>query len=163
MPKGLGFGIGISLTGDKELLRKLDRLGKRGYRSTVAKAASKAMTPVSKLAKRLARAGEGTGLLSKSIGKKSKWYGGTRVVIIGPRKGFKRAVTTKSGKSRFVNPAKYAHLVELGHSIVAGGEVVGHVPARPFLRPALFQNRTKIIGIMRRELRAGLLREAKKK
>lgn len=162
MPKGIGFGIGISLTGDKELIRKLDRLGKKGYRRTVAKAASKAMTPVSKTAKRLAPRGA-TGLLRKSIGKKSKWYSGTLVVIIGPRKGFKRLITSKSGKARSVNPAKYAHLVELGHSIVAGGEVVGHVPARPFLRPALFQNKAKVISILRRELRAGLLLEAKKK
>ena len=181
MPAGLGFGI--SLIGDKELIRKLDRLAKRGYRNTVAKAMSKAATPVSRLAKRLAPVGEGPtrGLLKKSIGKKSKWYRGTRVVIIGPRKTFKRTITTKSGKVRSVDPANYAHLVELGHSIVTGGKVdrinrgtgrppskkqgrvVGHVPAQPFLRPALLQNKQNIKGIMARELRAGLLLEAKKK
>ncbi len=182
MATGLGFGI--SLIGDKDLIRKLDRLGKKGYRKTVAKAMSKAATPVSKLAKRLAPRGP-TGLLKKSIGKKSKWYRGTRVVIIGPRKGFKVAVGTykrgpRKGQTKWHNPANIAHLVELGHRIVTGGSVeridgrdkgkakhsgrvVGHVPAQPFLRPALLQNKQTIKSIMARELRAGLLLEAKKK
>lgn len=180
MPAGLGFGI--SLTGDKDLIRKLDRLGKKGYRKTVAKAMSKAATPVSKLAKRLAPVGKGPtrGLLKRSIGKKSKWYRGTRVVIIGPRKGFKRTIVTRKGV-RHVDPANYAHLVELGHFAVTGGKVDrinrgtgrpaskkqgrvgGRVAAQPFLRPALFQNKENIKRILHRELRAGLLREAKKK
>ncbi len=178
MPAGLGFGI--SLVGDKDLIRKLDRLGKKGYRRTVAKAASKAMTPVAKLAKRLAPVGTGPtrGLLKKSIGKKSKWYRGTRVVIIGPRTTFKRVIVTRKGIRR-VNPVNYAHLVELGHRAVTGGKVerldgrsvkgpktgrvVGHVAGQPFLRPALFQNKENIKRILHRELRAGLLREAKKK
>ena len=31
----------------------------------------------------------------------------------------------------------YAHLVEYGHALVRNKKVVGHVPAHPFLRPAL--------------------------
>lgn len=33
--------------------------------------------------------------------------------------------------------APHAHLIEFGHANVRKGRVVGHVPARPFLRPAL--------------------------
>lgn len=51
-----------------------------------------------------------TGLLRKSLGKKSKTYtDGTVIVIVGPRRGFKRVI---DGKPR--NPVNYAHLVEFG-------------------------------------------------
>jgi hypothetical protein len=52
-----------------------------------------------------------TGLLKKSIGKKTKTYTqtGNIVVVVGPRTSFRQMV---SGKPR--DPVKYAHLVEFG-------------------------------------------------
>lgn len=40
--------------------------------------------------------------------------------------------------------APHAHLLEEGHAIVRNGNVVGHVPARPFVKPAEEFTRTKI-------------------
>lgn len=40
----------------------------------------------------------------------------------------------------------YAHLVEYGHRVVVrGGHVVGHVAARPFMRPALENNAERVV------------------
>lgn len=69
---------------------------------------------------------QATGLLKKSLGKKTKTYtgSGTVIVVVGPRSGFKTVI---AGKKH--DPTKYAHLVEFGakpHSIVSrfGGRKV---------------------------------------
>lgn len=165
----------IRIEGLKELDRKLKNLGPRVLRKVVRSASSKAMTPVLKDAKQRAKAIKDTGLLSKSLGRKTKTYTrtGTVTVNVGPRKGFKQEVTrrTKLPDGRVIvrketaNPANYAHLVELGtapHSIGRRGTHPGTRP-RPFLRPALDTNEYTVLAIYRRELAAGVIREAKKR
>ena len=48
-----------------------------------------------------------------------------------PKKSFTRVYR---GKKR--RPFNYAHLVEGGHDVVRGGNVVGHVAPQPFIRDA---------------------------
>lgn len=156
---GSGFGVDITLFGDKELIRKLEKLGKANNRSrnkVIRQAVSFSMTPVNKAAKAKLVPGHGfeTELLKKSIGKKSKTYKGvTFIVVVGPRSGFKKEVNV-DGKLVLRNPAKYAHLVELG---------TRHSRAFPFLRPALLENKAVIETRLRQRLSQGLIREAKKK
>lgn len=58
-----------------------------------------------------------TGTLRKSISaRKSKYPDGGAIVVA---------------------TAPHAHLIEYGHVLVKDGKTVGHVPAHPFLRPAL--------------------------
>lgn len=51
--------------------------------------------------------------------------------------------------------APHAGLIEYGHDIVVGkgGDVVGHVPARPFLGPAVETVKRHIPALLRAELR----------
>lgn len=73
-----------------------------------------------------------SGALAKSLKKRARTYGrGSALVMVGPDRKF---TTEYRGKKR--RPVKYAHLVEFGHKVVRGGKVVGHVPPKPFLRPA---------------------------
>lgn len=74
------------------------------------------------------------GQLKNSIGWKVNFYRKSKVAvaIVGPRDGFREqiGVVTRGknkGKPVFVNPSKYAHLVELG---TRGSK------AKPFLQPA---------------------------
>ncbi len=149
----------IKLFGDKELRRKLEKLGKANNRSrnkVIRQAVSFSMTPVSKAAKTNLRPGHGfdTGLLKKSIGKKTKTYKGvTFIAVVGPRKGFKKEVEV-NGTLVTRNPSKYAHLVEFG---------TRHSRAFPFLRPALLENKATVESRLRQRLSHGLVREAKKK
>lgn len=113
------------LTGDKELIAKLNGLGPKVYRKVVKQASRKAFAPVVKTAKE--KAPKETGLLKKSIGVKQKAYprAGRMVTIVGPRTGFAQevVVSTPFGPKKVKrDPAKYAHLVEYGtrpHSTAA--------------------------------------------
>jgi hypothetical protein len=81
------------------------------------------------------------------------------------------------------NPVKYAHLVEYGHRVVHGGElgrtvgrrflqrigfakggqVTGHVAAKPFMRRAWQIGRHEAMAIVEAELRQGLATETARK
>ncbi|MCC6797718.1 MAG: HK97 gp10 family phage protein [Candidatus Hydrogenedentes bacterium] len=162
----------LVLTGDKELIAKLNGLGGRVYRKVVARASRKAFAPVAKDAK--AKAPKETGLLKKSMGVKQKRYprAGRIITLVGPRTGFATDVTvnTPSGERTMRrDPVKYAHLVEYGtapHSIKIGdGEPYQHPGGapKPFMRPAFDNNESRAKQIMRSELAAGVVREAKSK
>ena len=127
--------IGIDIKGLNEIKRKLERLPDELSKKVEAMALRDAMKPTAKAAKQNAAAIKDTGLLSKSIGlnvrkmKKSGPGKGTYSARVGPRSGFKTTVKRKgSNKETVANPAKYAHLVELGTS---------HSPAQPFIRKAV--------------------------
>lgn len=103
---------------------------------------------------------------------------GTILALVGPRRGFKGV----DGRGRVRDPANYGHLIEFGHRIAKGGKlmrlgrllskrrrrgavlgtgrVAGHVPARPFLRPAFDANKSAALAIIRQEIGAGIEREA---
>lgn len=167
--------ISISLVGDKELIAKLMALGPKVYKNVVSKAARRAMAPVIKTARQLAP--KETGQLRKSIGVKQKKYprNGRIVTIVGPRTGFEITTTVDTifGKLKTTrNPVKYAHLVEYGtraHTLASVDgdklKIMSHpgATAKPFMRPAFDANEQRAVSIMRSELAAGVVREARGK
>lgn len=181
----------MSLIGDKELIAKLNGLGGKVYKKVVAQASRKAFAPVMKTAKQLAPVE--SGLLKKSIGVKQKKYprAGRIVTIVGPRMGHAEEVyvdTPMGPMKRRRDPVKYAHLVEFGtrpHSTsqgaenrirgdsdenrlgftiaMQGGDDHPGAKAQPFMRPAFDGNEPRAKSIMKQELAAGVVREAKRK
>lgn len=117
-----------------EVLSALDGVDKKIRKKGVRKAVGQAGKIVLRAAK--ARVRKATGLLKRSLGRKTKVYrnSGVAVAIVGPRVGFKQQVQ-RGGKSVLSDPVKYAHLVEEGTS---------RAEALPFLRPALMQNAGQI-------------------
>lgn len=178
----------MSLVGDKELIAKLNGLGGKVYKKVVAGASRKAFAPVVKTAKE--KAPKETGLLKKSMGVKQKRYprAGRIVTLVGPRTGFKQEVTVKDRNGNPVkvtrDPVRYGHLVEFGtgpHSTDKGSKSDWNVKdqgklkdfrstkddhpgakAQPFMRPAFDGNEARAKSIMRSELAAGVVREARK-
>ena len=132
----------LRLEGDKQLIKKLERLGSTIGRRVVRKAAGKSMTPMNKAAKR--EAPVVTGLLKKSIGKKVKTYrkDGVVWVAVGPRTGFLEVI---DGVRK--DPVKYAHLVEQHN---------------PFMRRAFDNTKGAVLRIMEKELRSNIEAEARK-
>ena len=154
-----GFGVGMALSGDKDLMRMFDRMPKELY-NAVKFASPRAMQIVAEAASRKAEAFKDSGLLAASIGVKMKAYpkSGSVVAIVGPRKGFKGLVkvTRRLGNTVFTyeeyrDPMYYAHLVEFGtqphdlgegssmrKDIIKGGRGV-HPGSRPrsFLRSSM--------------------------
>jgi HK97 gp10 family phage protein len=144
----MAFSVQYKMSGGRELQRALAKFSPGRQRAIARRALASASTLTLRAAKQ--RAPVETGLLRKSLGKKTKTYPnkGTVVVAIGPRTGFRRLVRVK-GKLVRRNPTKYAHLVEFGsrpHTVGKGSSLrkrrqrgVMHpgVAARPFLRPAL--------------------------
>jgi len=142
-------GWGIVLTGDKELIRKMQRLAEKTQKRIVQKAMKKGAARVRKAAKR--RVPVETGLLKKSLGSKVARRKRDKVVvgIIGPRTGFKKQMPDGS----YRNPVRYAHLVELGTK---------RAGAKPFLRPAFEQERDGAVADIRKKLWEELRKEARK-
>lgn len=134
----------MQLTGDKELNKLLMRLPDEMTNKVVAKAVSSGARKVATAAKRKIVGHDAieTGLLKSSLRLQTKKD---------KRKGYVRTRVWPSKKVQGVGPdgrkrvpMYYAHLVEFGHRVVNRWGAHGHVPARPFLRPALDENRKKI-------------------
>lgn len=128
----MAINKGIQILGEKELAKRLARLGKKSTRNKMARpAVREAGAEVRKLAKFFAGSSRDTGLLQKSIKSVVRTArGGTGVyAVIGPVHGFKRIHpgTAQFSVVRFQDPTKYAHLVEFG---------TVHSAKKPFLRPA---------------------------
>lgn len=162
--------VHMSLVGDKELIAKLNALGGKVYRKVIKQASRKAFAPVVKTAKE--KAPKESGLLKKSIGVKQKSYprAGRIATIVGARTGFAQEVSVDTPfgpKTVRRDPVKYSHLVEFGtapHSVGSGDSEYQHpgATAKPFMRPAFDANENRAIQIMRTELAAGVVREARK-
>ena len=103
-----------------------------------------------------------TGLLRKSLGGKVgvRRRDGAVYAVSGPRRktdGFHgKAYSPWLKKMVNVVPSKYAHLVERGHVLIIRGKSVGHVPGRPFVRPAYDENKDQIEGITAKVLQEEL-------
>lgn len=159
----MSWAVKAELTGLRDVLGRVQRLGSQTVRSRVTrKAVDKASQPAAKTMKRLAPASEQgpliPGLLKKSVGRKIKVYrnSGIVVMVVGPRSGFRRVVgSRKDGRPIVQNPTKYAHLVEYGH----GGPAPA--PPHPFARPTWDQTRSSAEAILRSELLAGVEAEAR--
>ena len=133
----------VDVSGDKRLMRKLERLKGSVQRKIARRAATKAMTPMTKAVKRRAPVDEGD--LQRSIGRKTKTFARAGVVWvgIGPRKGYGRMREDGTRKE----PTKYAHLAERAT----------HFMGRAF--------RAEVGGaerIFAREARAGIEQEARR-
>jgi HK97 gp10 family phage protein len=177
----------IALEGDKELERQLKKMPDVLFQKTVSKAVSKAMTPINRQARANANAVKDTGALKRSIGKRTRKYKKSGVVV--GVVGVKRDHSETDDKGKKHVPTNYAHLVEYGHKIAVGGtlayeslgevfkagatarkgksgrrgkgENVGSVPPRPLLRHAFETKEDTAYRVYKRELARGVDRAAR--
>jgi len=144
--------IKLDLTGERELMRKLDRLSDKAGRRALRKAMRAGARPIVKHAKQLAPVGKrteekGEGL-KESIGTRFRWYGrtGTDVAVIGPRIKYKkervggklRVVKDAQGKRVTEKFGQHGYIIEYGTKprYTKKGAFRGLGPAMPFMRPA---------------------------
>jgi len=138
----------MQLVGDVALMYRFKQLPPKLQKKHGRRGVAKAARRVVKAAK--ARCPKRTGQLKKSLGYRPRTYKAGVFAIVGPRKGFASEVN-----GRRHDPAKIAHLVELGH----GGPHAAE--AKPFLRPAMDETVQSNIQLIADELRKGLEQEAK--
>lgn len=144
-------GVQIRGFGFENLQQQLDRLPDKVHRRITGKALNKAATHIVKDARR--RVPVDTGTLKKSIGKKLKKYpSGIAVVIVGPR--------IKIGKWA----GQHGWLVEHGSGPreTSSGKSTGTMPAQPFMRPAFDSQLAKVLATIKKEVAAGIIKEAKR-
>ena len=151
---GLGGAIQfrMEVRGLRKLDKKLNKLGKSVTKGMLSKAVTQGLKPVKDEVKRMARGVKDTGTLARSITvKKVKSRKGTSVGIVGAwnkKYTIKRKARTRrirdatsgkygsekikakdrTAKEEIKNPAKYAHLVELGTK---------RSRAKPIFKPAI--------------------------
>lgn len=116
-----GFGLEARFGGVDETIAALRGLDEKLQRKVTRKSLERATKPTLFAAKSNARKIKDTGLLSRSIARKTVTYlGGRRwniVVVIGPKRGTKRAVKRRGRrKPQLADPVNYAHLIEYGTS-----------------------------------------------
>ncbi len=164
--KAIGGLIAKLAALDKKVARKALRAGISAATKVVMWDA-KALVPVR------------SGQLRKSIGRKiwTKKGGAVIAGIVGPRRGFRVVYLGK-----YIDPVKYAHLVEFGRREVVAGKAKGKatgkkvlssgrppmlgaqvygvrvksVPPHPFMRPAWERNKTRVVWLIIRELVKGV-------
>lgn len=168
-------GAMVTIQIDKAVERKLQRalhaLPDKIFEKVVKSAANLAMRPVIRAAR--AKVPVNQGLLKASLGTRRKTYKRAKVVYVavGPREGFKDPETG-------AEPRFYAHLVELGtaphnvpappgglrigESVVHGGVEHPGAKPRPFLRPAIDENKQAVMHRYREQLWRGIEKEAKR-
>lgn len=132
------------LIGDEDLIKRLKKLEKEAQRrKIVRKAMRKASAAVKKKAQELAP--KKTGLLRKAMKNKViKTMSGK--VYVDP-KVKEESFVDENGKQHFLQPSKYAHLVEFGTK---------HSPPHPFMRRALTQTHDSAVEIIRVEVKKEL-------
>lgn len=155
----------FDLQGAKELERTLEQLGKTFTRRVLRKALRRAAQPVLAEARRLAPVGD-------TVGKKKL----VRTIVIRDKltraqKRHARRGIPPGAVTMFVgSTSPKAHLVEFGHLLVRGTgddrEVIGHVAAHPFMRPAWERNKGRVLALFRQvlweEILATIAKEADK-
>jgi len=165
----------VKLTGDDEVMGRLQALDKAGTR-IMRRAIKMAVQPVVIDAKNRIRPFSHTIADAISFEQKVKNKGQYHYIRIGAitdesAKTVKAKLNPLTGrvKARWHNPAKTAHLLELGtkpHRIVQGKNlVIQHPGARPHpgLIPALEENAALVEAIFTREAWKGIERELKKR
>jgi len=129
----MAAGVDISLIGNKQMQRKLRRLGKLIQKKIVKKALREGARPVLKSAQ--ANAPVDTGLLKRSL----------KLRVLKTKRGgdvFGVGVMTGSRDQLDIAPDDPYYsptAVEFGH---------GEVPAQPFMRPAMDMNRQRSADII---------------
>lgn len=131
------------LDGLKDQLRELEsQTAERALR----RAARKAFEPVLTTARALVP--RRTGLLAENIQLKvMRPKGGEAVVQVGLR------IAAGKGQQGGLPPSARWHFVELG---------TAHMPAEPFLRPALDANAQRVVDVLRDEVAKGIARALKR-
>jgi len=165
--------LAIDLRGVPQLLAKFDRLTPAVQRSVLRGAVETGAKPLVAAIKAGAKQRRRTGQLATSIGVKvSATRSGWLTARIGPRQGFKVATVQRSrgsgrrkarrtdalGSERksYIDPVRYAHLVEFGH----GGP--HPAPPHPFMRPAFESAAQHAMIMLRNALWDGIQAEVKK-
>lgn len=152
----------VTVTGDKALDRKLQRLFGAELLRVVKSSSNKAMTPVRATArKRVAKKSKNT---MKAIIKKQVTYkdSGNVLTMVGVRRVTSRAVGKKQAASNLEHLLERGHLLVKGGKIGQGGRIIGFVRPFPFMGPAWRQNKGRIQTIYAREMEKGVHREAAK-
>ena len=158
----------MTVMGDKELAKALKMLGSaKVVRALSRKAIVAANAPIRKAMK--AKAPKDKGNLKKSIVSKVRTYPNGNVVgITGPRNQL-----FMDNEGRWINPSRYAHIVEYGAAphlirrVTIDGTfypVVQHpgAPAQPFMRPAWAGSKGAAFNAARRKYATEIAKEAKK-
>lgn len=149
MSAGLGFDV--QLRGAPELTRALKDLSSTVRRRVVRQAVSKALTPINRATKNNLDAGDPEEkAIRKAIGKVVRTYRHSGVIYgaVGVRKQFDDAEPDKALK-----PSNLLGLLEVG------------TDRRPATRPlsrAIEERKGEALGILERELRANIEKEAAK-
>ena len=78
---------------------------------------------------------------------------GLKITKPNKRRKYKYVVFSKV---YFTSKTAYGVPLELGHNIVKNGKVVGHVSAKPFLRPAADESKSDVINAMTQALNSAL-------
>lgn len=146
----------MKMRGDKELIRALKKLPDKIARKVARKSVNAGATEIVKAARTNAKVQKDSGLLAKSMGKKSKTYkaAGVIVSIIGPRRNVEG---THNGKRRV--PFFYAHLVESGHIDARTGRFI---PGSAFMTRAAESSKGAAIAKVTSKARTEINAEAAK-
>lgn len=165
--------IHAKVTGLKEVLKALKKLPEQARRHAVRPAIRKASTPIVKAAKKLIPKGKGLNPdgtarkhLKQTVTKtpvKLHKQSGTLYIVIGPEKdtGF---------HAHLVHDGTQAHDIvlkkplNLGGTILPKGFVIHHpgAKANPYLANAVEATRSKVLGILQREILAGIEKQTAK-
>lgn len=144
-----GVDVSLLLIGEKGLQRKLDRLAPALQRRIVRKAAREAGRPILATAKTLCPVGLG------APGRKHL-RDTLKMRAVKSRSSIGVKVQTGTREELGIDPGDpyfWPAALEFGHD---------NVPAHSYLRAAMDQNRATSLGIMSREIGAGITREAKR-
>jgi hypothetical protein len=170
----------VEIYGAQELANALRRLPAYVVAKVINKAGLKAAGPTLETARMHARKHQRTGWLAKLIrasvpprrgrahmvrlGVKSQWVYFRKTEKTGR---WRKTTATGVGKwkskgygTRRINPAKYAHLLELGRG--PGGWHKAAVPGYPFMRPAYLQHAGRMVREMQENLWRGVANEIAK-
>lgn len=152
------FRVTAKIEGLEEFIRKLNGATDAYKLKYLRRAMGKATVIVKNSAKPMVPVRSGQ--LQKSIGTSTRAYKDSTVVVgfVEPKKGFKTLYGNRGGASaasgrttslRWIDPRKYAHLVERGTRprYVKAGMYRGAAPPKPFLGPAFDRSRSRIATV----------------
>jgi len=165
--------MALDLTGDRALMRNLDRLSKKVGKAVLRKAMREGAEPIIARAKELVPVKSKR--LKRSIGKRFKWYGGTGtdVAVIGPRISYKTErnalgkrvlVRDAEGHRISVHAGQHGYILEYGTGprYTKEGVYRGIGPPRPYMRPAWSSEKNKAEALAVARLRKEVDKEARR-
>ena len=148
----------VKIEGLKELrdrALKLEQRMRRKVFNAAARAGGKIVVAAAKAQVPVRTGSVRSSLVYRASSKPSLGLFGVKVTIKGGKKASARVAHRRKGKGGEYFPdavERYYRFQELGTK---------HHPAKPFLRPALADKATEVFNVVKRELEAGLEREAK--